>query len=103
MINIADKNEFEKEIGSGVVIVDFYAQWCGPCKMLGPILEELSVEMEGKVKFLKVNVDKNMAIAKEYGIVNIPTMVILKDGNRQEALAGFLPKKSIEENIEKYL
>jgi thioredoxin 1 len=103
MINIADKNEFEREISSGVVIVDFYAQWCGPCKLLGPILEELSEEMAGKVKFIKVDVDKNMAIARQYGVVNIPTMVILKDGNKQDMLAGFLPKLLIKENIQKYL
>jgi thioredoxin 1 len=103
MINIADKTEFEKEISSGVVIIDFYAQWCGPCKLLGPILEELSEEMAGKVKFLKVDVDKNMAIARQYGVVNIPTMVILKDGNKQDMLAGFLPKLSIKESIQKYL
>lgn len=103
MINIDDKNEFEKEIASGVVIVDFFAEWCGPCKMLGPVLEELSLEMDGKVKFLKVNVDKNMEIAKQYGVVNIPTMIILKDSNKQDTLNGFLPKKSIEESIQKYL
>ncbi|URZ16583.1 thioredoxin [Clostridium felsineum] len=103
MIKITDKNEFEKEIGSGVVIVDFFAEWCGPCKMIGPILEELSAEMDGKAKFLKVDVDKNAEIANTYDVSNIPTMLILKDGIKQEVITGFLPKKSIEKSIENVL
>jgi thioredoxin 1 len=103
MLNIVDEKEFEKEISSGVVIVDFFATWCGPCKMLSPILEELAVDMEGKVKVLKVDVDKNVEIANTFSIVNIPAMVIFKDGNKQEVLTGFLPKKAIEDSLEKYL
>lgn len=99
MINIADKNQFNQEIESGVVFVDFYADWCGPCKMVSPILEELSTEMEGKVKFLKVNVDQNMEIAQEYKVVSIPTMFILHNGEKQDTLIGFSPKKTLEDKI----
>ena len=74
LIHLQDEN-FKKEIKNGIVLVDFYADWCGPCKMVAPIIEELSQEKEN-VKFIKVNVDNHEEIAKEYGIMSIPTMII---------------------------
>ena len=103
MVNIIKSEEFRENINQGVVIVDFFATWCGPCKMLAPVFEELSSEMEGKVTFLKVDVDECGYIAREYGISTIPTMMIFKDGENQDTMVGFLPKDAIKNNIEKYL
>lgn len=103
MKELIGKDEFELEVKEGVVVVDFFAQWCGPCKMVGPVLEELSEEMQGKVKFVKVDVDQNGELATAYSITNIPAMVILKDGKKQEMIVGFKPKQMIKESLEQYL
>lgn len=103
MAKIVNSNEFKEAIKEGVVVVDFFATWCGPCKMLAPIFEELSNEMEGKTQFIKVDVDQSVDIAREYGIQSIPTMAILKDGQPIETMIGFLPKDVIKSNIENYL
>lgn len=103
MAKIVNSNEFKEAIKEGVVVVDFFATWCGPCKMLSPIFEELSNEMEGKTQFIKVDVDQSVDIAREYGIQSIPTMAILKDGQPVETMVGFLPKDVIKSNIENYL
>ncbi|WP_434798308.1 thioredoxin [Terrisporobacter vanillatitrophus] len=104
MAKIVNSNEFKEAIKEeGVVVVDFFATWCGPCKMLAPIFEELSNEMEGKTQFIKVDVDQSVDIAREYGIQSIPTMAILKDGQPVETMVGFLPKDVIKSNIENYL
>lgn len=103
MAKIVNSNEFKEAIKEGVVVVDFFATWCGPCKMLAPIFEELSNEMEGKTQFIKVDVDQSVDIAREYGIQSIPTMAILKNGQAVETMVGFLPKDVIKSNIENYL
>lgn len=103
MSKIIGSNEFENEIKEGIVIVDFFAEWCSPCKMLAPIFEELGTEMEGKVKFIKVNVDESSDIANRYNITNIPAMLILKNGEEQEITVGFSPKEVIRSRVEKYL
>lgn len=103
MKEIIGKDAFELEAKEGLVLVDFFAQWCGPCKMVGPVLEELSEEMQGKVKFIKVDVDQNDELAEVYGITNIPSMLILKDGKKQEMSVGFKPKQIIKESLEQYL
>lgn len=103
MKEIINKDEFEVEVKEGVVMVDFFAQWCGPCKMVGPVLEELSEEMKGKVKFIKVDVDQNGELSEAYSITNIPAMVILKDGKKQDMIVGFKPKQIIKESLEQYL
>lgn len=103
MAKIVNSNEFKEAIKEGVVVVDFFATWCGPCKMLAPIFEELSNEMGGKTQFIKVDVDQSVDIAREYGIQSIPTMAILKDGQPVETMIGFLPKDVIKSNIENYL
>ncbi len=86
-----------------VVLVDFYADWCGPCHMIKPVIEELSREMEGKVKFGKVDVDRNKEKAIEYGIMSIPTLLIFKNGKLVDRLTGAMPKEAIKERIEKFL
>ncbi|MCB2342870.1 thioredoxin [Clostridium estertheticum] len=103
MVKITEDNEFKREIETGVVVVDFFATWCPPCKMLAPIFDKLSLEMEGKVKFTKVDVDSSTNIASEYNITNVPAIVIFKNGKKKEMLVGFRPKESIEAQIERYL
>lgn len=104
MINHINDNNFEEEVlkSSGVVVVDFYATWCGPCKMLAPVLEELSQEVSG-AKIVKIDVDKNPITANMYKVVNIPTIKIFKDGNLVDTKVGFLPKDSLKEVIEEVL
>ena len=99
-MKIVDSNEFKSEIESGITVVDFFATWCGPCKMLAPVLEGLSGDMEGKVKFIKVDIDQSLDLANEFQIASVPTMVIFKDGQKVEQLVGFLPKEKIQQTIE---
>lgn len=81
------------------VLIDFYADWCGPCRMLAPIIEEIKKEATD-VKVVKINVDENMAIAEQFGVRNIPTLVIVKDGKVVKQAAGFRPKKDILQMLE---
>lgn len=103
MIKKISEKEFQQEVANGVAVVDFSAIWCGPCKMIAPVLEEISNEMEGKAKFFNVDVDQNPDLAQEYGIASIPALLLLKDGERQEIQVGFQPKESLMKFIEKYL
>ncbi len=104
MKEITDK-DFETEVlkSEVPVIVDFWADWCAPCQAMGPIFEEVSKKFEGKVKFLKVNVDENPHIASQYNIMSIPTLIIFKDGKPQEALTGVQKKEELEKKLEIYL
>jgi thioredoxin 1 len=86
----------------GCAVVDFSAVWCGPCKMLAPVLEEVSEEM-GEVNFYNVDVDENQNLAAEYGIMNIPAILVLKDGVKQDILVGFKPKETLESEIKALL
>lgn len=81
------------------VFVDFYADWCGPCKMLGPVVEEVSHEYED-VKFIKVNVDQLPDVAGRYGIMSIPTMLVFRNGEKVESAVGFMPKEQIKALVE---
>jgi len=91
-------DEFEKEVVNhkGLVVIDFWAEWCGPCKMLEPIYEKLSKEMKD-VKFCKVNVDENPEVAGDFGIMSIPTMIIFKDGQPVDQAIGALPEPMMRE------
>lgn len=99
-MKIVNNEEFRGEISEGVVLVDFFATWCGPCKMLAPVLENLSEEMNGKVKIIKVDIDQSPALADEFRIVSVPTMILFKNGEAAEQMVGFLPKERIQEVIE---
>lgn len=93
---------FKEEIGSGITLVDFWAPWCGPCKMIAPILEELAPEVEAKANIAKLNVDENQATASEYEVMSIPTLILFKDGEPVEKVVGFQPKEQLAALIEKH-
>lgn len=97
----ADFDEFVK--GDTPVLVDCWAPWCGPCRRLSPVIEELADEMEGKVRFGKLNTDENPGVAQSNGIMSIPTMLIYKDGQKVDQLIGALPKSEIESTLQKYV
>ena len=93
----------KNEIKSGTVVVDFCLFLCGPCRKLGPVLEEVATELEGKVKVCKINTDENIQSAQEYAISALPSVLIFKDGEPVERMVGLMPKNTIISNIEKYL
>jgi len=104
VVHVTGEN-FDSEVlkSKSLVLVDFWAPWCGPCRMLGPILEELEKEMGEKVKVCKVNVDEESALAQQYGIMSIPAVFVFKDGEMVETMIGLQPKESFEEVVKKYL
>lgn len=105
MAKVINADVFEEEVleKSGVVVVDFFAEWCGPCKMLAPIMEELNDELADKADIFKIDVDENGDIASEYGVMSIPTVIIFKDGEVVEEMVGFQPKDSLKSIIEKHI
>ena len=92
MLKYLKDENFQEEIKSGLVLVDFYADWCGPCRMVGPIVEEISNEVEN-LKVIKINVDEREDVAKMYGIMSIPTLILFKDGEINKKQVGFVPKE----------
>jgi len=101
-VKIVNSASFDKYISKGVVVVDFWATWCAPCRIQGPIIEDLSKDMK-EVKFAKLDVDKNRQIAMKYGIRAIPTLIIFKDGKVAEKLIGLHQKEALKEKIIKHL
>ena len=103
MAVVLTEANFEEEIASGVTLVDFWAEWCGPCQMMLPILDELTTTMEGKAKIGKVNVDENPALAAKFRVMSIPTLLVMKDGEVVEQLVWVQQAGALEATLNKYL
>lgn len=105
MIKVITSNDFKTEVenDNGVVVVDFFAEWCGPCKMLAPVLDNLNEEMGDKVKFAKVDIDKDINLAEQFRISSVPTMLVFKDGKPVDTIMGFKPKDMLKAQIETHL
>ncbi len=105
-MQFTDEN-FQKEVidasKTKPVLVDFFANWCGPCKMQGPIVEEVAKDMEGKAVIGKLDTEAAQATAARYGIMSIPTLMIFKDGNPVETMVGMQPKEGLVANLEKHM
>ncbi|MGM7636470.1 thioredoxin [Bacillus sp. Hm123] len=101
IVNATDQS-FSTETESGLVLVDFWAPWCGPCKMIAPVLEELDAELNGKAKVVKVDVDDNQETAGKFGVMSIPTLILFKDGQPVDKVIGFQPKEALAELITKH-
>ena len=99
------ESEFENSVlkAEKPVIVDFGAEWCHPCKQLDPVLDELAGELEGKVKVFSVDSDQEVNLVTRYGVMGLPTLILFVDGEPQERLTGFKPKKKLENKFKKYL
>ncbi len=103
-ITVNDENFDDEVLRSDIpVLVDFWAEWCGPCKVVGPTIEALASDYQGKVKVAKLNVDDNPEAAGRFGVRSIPTLIVFKDGEAQQAAVGVKPKGQLAELIEKYL
>lgn len=107
MSNAKDINDasfdFEVLKSEGLTLVDFWAPWCGPCRKMGPVLDEIASEFEGRLKVVKINTDENLKTAKEYQISGLPSLLLFKGGEAKETMVGLMPKSAIISNIEKLL
>lgn len=101
---VTDSTFKQEVLGSDVpVLVDFWAPWCGPCRMVAPVVEEIASQYEGKLKVVKVNTDENPNVASQYGIRSIPTLMIFNGGQKVDMVVGAVPKTTLTNTIEKYL
>lgn len=96
-------NVIPEEAKSGVAVIDFSATWCGPCKMLAPVLDEVAEELADKMNFFNADVDENPSLAEKYNIMNIPALVIIKDGEKVDMQVGFQPKENLVKAFTKYI
>ena len=102
-MEIINQNNFNEKIANGVVLVDFFAVWCGPCKMIAPVLEQLSEKYAGKASIYKVDVDESMALAAKYGIQAVPRMILYKDAEPVQTHVGFAGAPQSEQLINNHL
>lgn len=101
---VTDTSFKEEVLDSEIpVLVDFWAPWCGPCRMVAPVVDEIAEQYEGQVKVVKLNTDENPNVASQYGIRSIPTLMIFKGGQRVDMVVGAVPKTTLANTIEKYL
>lgn len=105
LVQTVSDDAFKTDVlGSDVpVLVDFWAPWCGPCRMVAPVVDEVAAKYEGRVKVLKLNVDDNPNSASEYGVRSIPTLLIFKDGSVADTVVGAVPASTLSSTLEKYL
>ncbi|MFB1050892.1 thioredoxin [Paraliobacillus sp. JSM ZJ581] len=101
IVNATDRS-FINDTRDGLVLVDFWATWCGPCKMIAPVLEEIDAELGDTVKIVKLDVDENQETAGKHGVMSIPTLMIFKDGEVVDQIVGFQPKEALVELINKH-
>ncbi len=103
ILNVTDQS-FQKDVENGeTVLVDFWAPWCGPCKMIAPVLEEINKEIGDKLTIAKVNVDENPDTSGRYGVMSIPTLMVFKNGEMVDKLVGFQPKEQLLNSLQKHL
>ncbi len=105
MANIINVNEFKNKVDNkdGLVVVDFFATWCGPCKMLSPVYDSVETEMGNKAEFYKVDIDQSMELAERFVVTTVPTVIVFKDGKEMDRLVGFIPKESLKSKIESHI
>lgn len=99
MVENINSENFEEKT-KGKCVVDFWAEWCGPCKMLGPVFEELSKDYKGKANFFKVNTDESQDLAQKFNVMGIPCIIVMKDGEEIDRIVGFMPKDSLKKKID---
>jgi thioredoxin 1 len=102
VLNVTDQT-FTAETNNGIVLADFFATWCGSCKIIAPVLEELDQDMGNQVKIVKIDVDQNQETANKFGIMSIPTLLVMKDGKIVDTLVGFKSKEALEEALNKHI
>ncbi|MGB9594211.1 MAG: thioredoxin [Anaerolineae bacterium] len=104
VIHLTDAN-FDQEVvqSSLPTLTDFWAAWCGPCKMIAPIVEQLAQEYEGKMKVTKLDVDQNPTVATRFGVMSIPTLILFKNGQPVERIVGYMPKEKLVERLKPHL
>ena len=102
-MDIITKENFNDVVANGVVLVDFFATWCGPCKMLSPVLEKIAAQLEGKVTIVKVDVDQDSELAMQFGIMSVPTMIIFKNGEAVKQLQGFTPEPQLMNTLSEFM
>jgi len=98
-----DDNNFQSEIAEGVTLVDFYADWCGPCRMIAPIIEELAVEMKGQAKIAKVDIENAQKVTASFGVTSIPTVLVFKNGKKVDEVVGIKSKEELKGMITRAL
>ena len=105
LATVVTDQTFQREVleSDVPVLVDFWAPWCGPCRMIAPLIDQLAEEYQGKLKAVKLNTDESPSVATEYGIRSIPTVMIFKDGQKVDTVIGAVPKSTLSGTIEKYL
>lgn len=102
-MKIVNTQEFNELMNEKAVLVDFFATWCGPCKMLSPVLEGVAEKMKDKVTIVKVDVDRSPDLAVKFGVMSVPTMIMFKNGRQVDAFSGYMPEANLMANIERNL